>query len=179
MYFPSRERVIYYMSRYFSNDGWEKAARRQARLDRWVDNTRKRREKAVLALGGSCMGCGETDQERLRITAIPKEARGWGRSKLHAEILERVSSGRDPKELAILKCGQCWRTELTEAAVRHNLEKMEQLKKPGTGIFYWVGGQKVEQMRRGGKIIIADGIVTSWRAMEHYDLGIDQLYKRD
>jgi hypothetical protein len=154
--------------RWFKSDEWKEMRRLENKL-----SARNRRNAAIEAMGGRC-GCGESDPAKLLLIAKTDEDKGLSQVVFYKVII--LSDFKE--ERAELICKRCRINRSVEERLAKEKELGIQKENPGTGVFYWVGGQKVEQMRRGG-IVTVGNVITSWRAMEHYDLGIDQLYKRD
>lgn len=111
---------------------------RKASWLKWYRNTRN---KALATLGGKC-ACGKTDPKELHIVGLTIEAREWSQSLFYKRLIDTFREGGDPTKLGKIICIKCRNTGMTLAA----MERREANK--GTGEFYWIGGQRVEQVRK-------------------------------
>ncbi len=137
---------------------------RQATRLRWYHNTRS---LALATLGSKC-GCGETDPANLHIIALTNEAKEWSQLLFYKRLIDAFRSGDDPTRLGRIICRKCrYGMMSAEAASRRK----------GTGIFYWIAGERVEQLKDRIQATEKefDGTRIQFNSEEHEDLGVEEL----
>lgn len=114
---------------------------RLVRLEIVRDRADKRRDKAIMALGGVCPGCKiETDPRDLKVIPLTEIAKKWSKQLLFRRIIEDL----DPMKLARLVCKKCHFNEVEE----RRLMRVKAKRSNKIGMFYWIGGVKVEEGKR-------------------------------
>lgn len=142
---------------------------RFVRLETIRDRADKRRDAAIKALGGVCPGCKiEDDPRDLKVIPLTEMAKKWSKQLLFRRIVEDP----DPRGMARLVCKKCHFNEVQERkfiGVSFSKPKGE-----GTGEFYWIGGVRVEQIRKVTGISPQGFLIIHPR---HEDLGMELLLK--
>lgn len=140
------------------------------RLEIVRDRADKRRNEAIKALGGVCPGCKiERDPRDLKVVPLTEVSKKWSKQLL----FRRVAEASVPGELARLTCKKCHFNELQE----RKFIKVAggKVREKGTGEFYWIGGERVEQMRKRTGIDDKGYLVIY---PKHEDVGVE-LLERD
>lgn len=134
--------------------------RRAASKERWALRYQRVRREAVNALGGVCPQCLiERDPAFLYIEALSEIAKCWSQVLFYRRVAD------DPS-IARLICGNCRSNERSARWLKAKLEK-EARKGNGTGMFFWVAGQRMEQLKRK-----AQGALVK---VAYEDLGVEEL----
>lgn len=134
--------------------------RRAASKERWSLRYVRVRREAVDALGGVCPQCLiERDPAFLYIEALSEIAKKWSQVLFY----RRVS---DDPSIARLICGNCRSNERSAKWMKEKMDKVTS-RENGTGMFYWVGGQRIEQLKRK-----APGMIVK---VAYEDLGVEEL----
>lgn len=117
---------------------WVDLEARARRLEEVRNRAERVREAALVALGKVCPKCFiPKDSRDMRILPLSEEGRKWSKQLLFRRIAEAFKPG----EVARLLCKECLFNESQEKVVA------KEKGKGGTGEFYWIGGQRVEQVR--------------------------------
>jgi len=143
-----------------------KVFRRDGRKETYLRYYRNIRGKSLAALGGKCP-CGEANPADLHIVPLTKEARKWKQNTFYRKIVAASNRGENPKKLGRIICSRCKNRRRTIEAIKR--------KEEGTGEFYWIGGERVEQVRR--VVGISTGVKAGQLIVHprYEDLGVDGL----
>lgn len=134
--------------------------RRAASKERWGLRYQRVRREAVNALGGVCPQCLiERDPAFLYIEALSEIAKCWSQVLFYRRVAD------DPS-IARLICGNCRSNERSAKWMKEKMDKVAS-RENGTGMFYWVGGQRIEQLKRKAPGALVKTL--------YYDIGVEEL----
>jgi len=119
---------------------WDATSYKEIRRQASKDRAHRVRIEAIGALGGRCERCQiESEPSSLQIIALTEEAKKWSQVVFY----RRVSEDPDRSKFSRLLCNKCKFNEAVSKRIAID-NKVEE----GTGEFYWIAGQRVEQKRR-------------------------------
>lgn len=130
---------------------WDKEQRSS-----WRKRYHTLRKMAILALGGECINCGETKQDELQIIATTGDSKAWSQLSFYKKIViayrkDETTEKYAAKAFAMLMCKLCRYHEMGLQAANRKREKRlaerSRERTRGTGEFFWIAGELVEQVR--------------------------------
>lgn len=153
-------------------------SREAARL-RWRLRYEELHNAVVGILGRVCPSCGEKELHKLWAIKLDT-AKSWNHMDFYKRVRDMYLNRMPVSEiskLARLICKRCYLNELAAAAaLRRQIELSGKGNKDkrGTGLFYWVAGHKVEQLRGFGPSISPVTGMGMWHG-QYEDLGVERL----